>query len=148
MYDKNNKKPFDIFLSHRIDFLTPKEAKSTLKKYNECLEHLDINIISMATEIAHEDSNTTDTEIVQKCLETIKKCKLLIFDCSEENWNYIGCIFEVVYAHQLGIPIFTYTGQTTNYNRPWLRYHSSIITPSADAIKENVEKIMLENVGD
>ena len=57
----------------------------------------------------------------------------MIFDCSIENWNYIGCVFEMAYAHRMQKPIIVYTGTTTNNKRPWLRYHATrvVVTEAA-----------------
>jgi nucleoside 2-deoxyribosyltransferase len=112
------------FLSHRIDFLSPAEAVANHDRYKTLLAALDIEIISVADTLENE-AEKNDAEIVGKGLALLRTCDFMIFDCSIENWNYIGCIFEMAYAYQMHKPVIVYTGTTTNNKRPWLRYHAT-----------------------
>ncbi len=112
------------FLSHRIDFLSPADARANHNKYRALLAGLDVEIVSVATSLDGQIGNT-DAEIVEKGLALLNECDFMLFDCSLENWSYIGCIFEMAYAHRMHMPIIVYTGTTTNNKRPWLRYHAT-----------------------
>ena len=113
-----------IFLSHRIDFLSVAEALSVAESYRNISIEFDSELISMAFALEEEVQNPPSDEIiVEKCLAALKTCDVVIFDCSEEDWTYIGCIFEVVYAVHHKIPVFAYIGDTSHGKRPWLRYH-------------------------
>lgn len=112
------------FLSHRIDFLSPAEARANHDKYRRLLSRFGVEIISVADTLESE-AGSTDAEIVEKGLALLNSCDFMIFDCSIENWNYIGCVFEMAYAHRMHKPIVVYTGSTTNNKRPWLRYHAT-----------------------
>jgi hypothetical protein len=129
------------FLSHRIDFLSPEEARANHDKYGILLDGLDVEIISVADTLDSE-IGMTDAQIVEKSLALLTKCDFLIFDCSIENWNYVGCIFEVAYAHRMHKPIIVYTGATTNSRRPWLRYHATKIVASKQHLVEAVSDVI------
>jgi nucleoside 2-deoxyribosyltransferase len=122
------------FLSHRIDFLSPAEAQANHDKYQALLTTLGIQVIS-AAETLESEAGSTDEEIVQKGLALLDMCDFMIFDCSIENWNYIGCVFEMAYAHRMHKPVIVYTGTTTNNKRPWLRYHAtSVVVTEAQLV--------------
>jgi hypothetical protein len=132
----------NIFLSHRIDFLTPEEAAATARLYRCLLSKLDVQIISMADELASEAGGITDEAIVSKSLYALKECEALVFDCSIENWNYIGCIFEVAYAFQMGKPIIVYAGNTTNKKRPWLRCHATVMATRLEDVQSSIANLL------
>jgi nucleoside 2-deoxyribosyltransferase len=129
------------FLSHRIDFLSPDQAKANHDAYMTLLQGLDLEIVSVADTL-EDEIGITDAQIVEKSLALLGKCDLLIFDCSIENWNYIGCIFEVAYAHRMHKPIVVYTGATTNNKRPWLRYHATRMVASKEHLIDAVADVI------
>jgi len=125
------------FLSHRIDFLSPAEAMENHDKYRALLAGLDVEIVSVATSLEDQAGNT-DAEIVEKGLALLNECDFMIFDCSNGNWNYIGCIFEMAYAHRMHKPIIVFTGATTNNKRPWLRYHATRVVVTEEHLVDAV----------
>jgi nucleoside 2-deoxyribosyltransferase len=129
------------FLSHRIDFLSPAEAAANHCKYQNLLVALDIEIVSVADTLDGE-LGKTDAEIVENGLALLRTCDFVIFDCSIENWNYVGCIFEMAYAYQMRKPIIVYTGTTNNNKRPWLRYHANKIVITEEALVEAVSDLV------
>ena len=129
------------FLSHRIDFLSPAEARANHDKYKALLAGLDVEIVSAADSLDGE-IGSTDAEIVEKGLALLNACDFMIFDCSIENWNYVGCIFEMAYAHQMHKPIVVYTGTTTNNKRPWLRYHATKVVVTQEHLVEAVADLV------
>jgi len=128
------------FLSHRIDFLDTADAKANHEKFRVLLEGLDVEIVSVADSLDGE-AGRTDAEIVEQGLSLLTRCDFMIFDCSIENWNYIGCIFEMAYAHRMGKPIVVYTGTTTNDRRPWLRYHATRVVVTKEQLLEAVSDL-------
>jgi nucleoside 2-deoxyribosyltransferase len=130
-----------VFLSHRIDFLDPADAKANHEKFRALMEGVDVEIVSVADSLDNE-AVRTDAEIVEKGLSLLTSCDLMIFDCSIENWNYIGCVFEMAYAHRMRKPVVVYTGTTTNNRRPWLRYHATRIVVTEQQIVEAVSDLV------
>src|SRR5215471_18531706 len=129
------------FLSHRIDFLDTADAKANHEKFRVLLEGLDVEIVSVADSLDGE-AGRTDAEIVEQGLSLLTRCDFMIFDCSLENWNYIGCIFEMADAHRISKPIVVYTGTTTNDRRPWLRYHATSVVVTTEQLVEEVPDMM------
>jgi nucleoside 2-deoxyribosyltransferase len=125
------------FLSHRIDFLSPADARANHDKYRALLAGLNVEIVSVATSLDGQAGNT-DAEIVEKGLALLNECDFMIFDCAIENWNYIGCIFEMAYAHRMHKPIIVFTGTTTNNKRPWLRYHATRVVVTEEHLVDAV----------
>jgi nucleoside 2-deoxyribosyltransferase len=128
------------FLSHRIDFLDPADARDNHDKFRELLAAFDVEIVSVANSLDSEEGST-DAEIVEKSLVLLKSCDFMIFDCSIDNWNYIGCIFEMAYAHRMRKPIIVYTGRTTNNQRPWLRHHATRVVTTHDQLFEAISDL-------
>ena len=112
-------------------------------KYRTLLAGLDIEIVSVANSLDSEIGNT-DAEIVEKGLALLNKCDFMIFDCSIEDWNYIGCVFEMAYAHRMHKPIIVYTGTTTNNKRPWLRYHATRMVVTEEHLVSAVSDLVGE----
>jgi nucleoside 2-deoxyribosyltransferase len=131
------------FLSHRIDFLSPSEARANHDKYRTLLAALGVELISVADTL-EDEVGRTDAEIVEKGLALLKSCDFMIFDCSLENWNYIGCVFEMAYAHRMNKPIIVYTGTTTNNKRPWLRYHATRVVVTEGHLVDAVADLVGE----
>ena len=129
------------FLSHRIDFLSPADAQANHDEYRTLLAGLDLEIVSVADTLTSE-IGMTDAQIVEKCLALLDKCDFMIFDCSIENWNYIGCVFEMAYAYRMHKPIIVYTGGTSNNRRPWLRYHATRIVVTKDHLVDAVSDLI------
>jgi nucleoside 2-deoxyribosyltransferase len=131
------------FLSHRIDYLSLAEAKANHAKYQALLAALGIKVIS-AAETLESEAGCTDADIVQKGLALLNTCDFMIFDCSIENWNYIGCVFEMAYAHRMHKPVIVYTGTTTNNKRPWLRYHATRVVVTEAQLVDAVADLVGE----
>lgn len=129
------------FLSHRIDFLEADDARANHEKFSRLFEGCGVAIISAAESLDDEGANT-DAEIVEKGLTLLRGCDFMIFDCSIENWNYVGCIFEMAYAYQMQKPIVVYTGSTSNNQRPWLRYHATKVVTSHEQLLRAVSELM------
>jgi len=131
------------FLSHRIDFVSPAEARGNHDRYRTLLTALDVEIVSVADSLDNEVAST-DKEIVEKGLALLGTCDFMIFDCSIEHWNYIGCVFEMAYAHRMNMPIIVYAGTTTNNKRPWLRYHATRTVVTEEQLVDAVFNLVRE----
>lgn len=129
------------FLSHRIDFLSHADAQANHDRYQMLVAGLGVEIVSVADALDSE-IGMTDAQIVAKSLALLNSCDFMIFDCSIEHWNYIGCIFEMAYAHQMQKPIIVYTGATTNNKRPWLRYHATKIVVTSQDLVDTVSDLI------
>ena len=70
------------------------------------------------------DGFTSDKELVESQLSNLRKCDILIADLSIPDYPYIGCIGEIIYAHQFGKRVYVIYGDCDKIlKRPWLSYH-------------------------
>lgn len=124
------------FLSHRIDFQSVPDVIQVWRQYEKVFSETSVTVFSMANYLeAERAQNASDRTIVESCLRELEASDLLIFDCSDLAWTYIGCIFEVVHASILRLPVYTYVGESSHGARPWLRYHSRVVTSSMAELK-------------
>jgi hypothetical protein len=77
-------------------------------------------------EVINQFSNgfTTDRELVDSQIANIRRCDILVADLSIPEHPYIGCIGEIIYAHQFGKRVYVIYGGCPHISkRPWLSYH-------------------------
>lgn len=81
------------------------------------------------------DSNLSGIakSIVEFDLQVLKSCDGLILDFSFEDHLYIGSICEMVYAHQMNIPVIIYSGYRIFDKRWWLIFHAKQILSSRES---------------
>jgi nucleoside 2-deoxyribosyltransferase len=75
--------------------------------------------------------------IVEEEIALLKTADGVLMDCSIPDRSYVGCICELVYAYQEGIPVVVYVGSSGNDKRLWLHYHATqvCVTTRRDAIE-------------
>jgi hypothetical protein len=65
--------------------------------------------------------------VVDKQLQLLHSCDIILVDMSLPNHTYIGCIAEMVYAHIWQLSTVIYVGSNRMFHRPWLRFHADHI---------------------
>ena len=75
-----------------------------------------------------------NTEELLVNIETnfLQYADIFIADLSRVEWQYVGCLMEIVYAHNLGIPVIAVVGNSSIKNRRWLKKHVSYFAPSVE----------------
>ena len=85
------------------------------------------------------DGFTSDKELVESQLSNLRKCDILIADLSIPDHPYIGCIGEIIYAHQFGKRGYVMYGDCDRLkNRPWLSYHVDGFFKTYDEFIESI----------
>lgn len=80
---------------------------------------------------------TSDKELVESQTANIKRCDILAADLSIPFHPYIGCIGEIIYAHQFGKRVYVVYGEYDHLlNRPWLTYHVDRFFKTVDDLME------------
>jgi hypothetical protein len=74
---------------------------------------------------------------VDSNLEWLRRCDAMVVDMSLQDWTYIGCVCEIVYAFLWRIPTVVIAGRTT-LEREWLRYHT---TRRVDDVPDAIEEL-------
>ena len=70
---------------------------------------------------------------IESDLAWLRRCDALVIDLALEDWSYVGCICELVYAHLWRLPTVVMAGSSSIEARPWLRYHATTVVSSLDA---------------
>ncbi len=85
------------------------------------------------------DGFETDAGLVESQLANIRRCDILVADLSIPEHPYIGCIGEIIYAHQFGKKVYViYGGCDRLKNRPWLSYHVDGFFKTYDEFIESI----------
>jgi hypothetical protein len=80
--------------------------------------------------------------LVEFELELLRRADGLLVDMTISERNYLGCACELTYARLWRIPAVVYVGNTSNGERPWLRYHSSLVVENVqEAVRGLVELV-------
>lgn len=74
--------------------------------------------------------------IVEEDLARIKDSNIIIADLSLPDRSYMGAVFEIKEAYELGKPVYVWVGRSGNGERVWLQYYATAIcTTMADVIE-------------
>lgn len=84
-----------------------------------------------------QDIQIEDAEkLVHKNTELLKNSDVFLANLSLRNYTYVGAVFEIVQAAELGIPIVLCIDNSNLENRYYLRYFCSFICRSIDEAVE------------
>jgi ATP adenylyltransferase len=79
-----------------------------------------------------ENLRTNDFGRVRSDLAWLRRSDAVIIDMHLEDWSYVGCVCELVYAYQWDIPTIIVAGSSVIKERLWLRYHATKIVEDID----------------
>jgi ATP adenylyltransferase len=84
-------------------------------------------------QVAMEENRVvSDFGRVRSDLAWLRRSDALLVDMHIEDWSYVGCVCELVYAHLWDIPTIVIVGSSDIQERIWLRYHASKIVPDIE----------------
>jgi ubiquinone/menaquinone biosynthesis C-methylase UbiE len=103
----------------------------------------------------HKDKNPVEDglNVAHSDLELLKSCDIVLADLSMPDYQYVGCIFEIVHAVNLNIPVILVEGPNKFHERFFFQAYCNYITQqSEDAVEyirraytsEGIEKQMTE----
>lgn len=79
-----------------------------------------------------ENRKTNDFGRVRSDLAWLRRSDALLIDMHLEDWSYVGCVCELVYAYLWEIPTIVVVGSSLIQERIWLRYHATKIVRDID----------------
>jgi nucleoside 2-deoxyribosyltransferase/diadenosine tetraphosphate (Ap4A) HIT family hydrolase len=136
-----NLMPKWAYFAHAIEDINKEEVDLKIQKFRvpftlKCphvqllsmFEIIDKKVLSLIE--LHQDS---DELLVNIELNFLQYSDILIADLSRIEWQYVGCLMEIVYAHKLGIPVIAIVGDSSIQNRRWLKKHVSHFAPSVES---------------
>lgn len=77
-------------------------------------------------------------KLVENNLELLKESDILLGNLSIHNYTYIGAVFEILQAANLGIPIVVFIGNSNLGNRYYLHYYCNFICKTIDEAVEYI----------
>ena len=108
-----------VYYARAVDSRDWSEVQSVRSKIVELFSAHGLEVIN-----DFSDGFDSDKELVESQLANLRRADILVADLSIPNHPYVGCIGEVIYAHQFGKPVYVIYGEHTHLlNRPWLTYH-------------------------
>lgn len=137
--------PIQIYFAHAIEERERTDIEAEIANARFRLEDAGVNVLVASMYEALEevfdedlplDGANKDELLVQCELQFLRASDLLVVDLRNPDWQYVGCLMEIVYAHQAGIPVLAVTGESTIAERLWLRTHVTACVPDFDNVIE------------
>ncbi|GGM05212.1 nucleoside 2-deoxyribosyltransferase [Dactylosporangium sucinum] len=126
-----------VYFARAVDFVDPTEVAMSSARAREALARLGLRLVDPVEHEAGADlpgltGSAHAAAIVELDLALLRRSDAMLVDMTIPARNYIGCVAELVYAHQWRIPAVVYVGSTGYEQRPWLRYHATHVCRSQD----------------
>lgn len=130
-----------VYLARAVDNLEARDVNDTGDAWRRILRE---NGLTPIDPVVHPfpqvhavrvDQSRPPAERVESDLQWLRRSDALLIDMSREDWTYVGCVCELVYAHLWRIPVVIVVGRSGLQKRIWLQYH-------ATEIVENPEEAM------
>jgi ATP adenylyltransferase len=93
-----------------------------------------------------ENNEINDFGRVRSDLAWLRRSDAVLIDMHIEDWSYVGCICELVYAYLWGIPTVVVVGSSLIRERLWLKYHATTIVEGTDEAIAELQKLFASNV--
>ncbi|MCF2144470.1 MAG: nucleoside 2-deoxyribosyltransferase [Candidatus Heimdallarchaeota archaeon] len=135
-----------VFLGQAMDYLDPQVIVDNHKRFTQLLEPYGFKVIST---FDPEERKTLHKElsieklaevIVERDLAILEDCDMCLFDLSDEQRPYVGCLFEIAYAYKMNKEIFVYTGNSEISKRLWLIYHTTFMSNKIEEVINEISK--------
>ena len=79
-----------------------------------------------------EESDPPGFGRIESDLAWLRRSDALVVDLAIEDWAYVGCICELVYAHLWKLPAVVMAGSSSIESRLWLRYHATTVVATIE----------------
>jgi 2-polyprenyl-3-methyl-5-hydroxy-6-metoxy-1,4-benzoquinol methylase len=125
---KRDNKRINIFFARGMDGLHSTEILSKEQSVCSAIELLGMTVINRFRRSDNRRKYTAGLpEILTEDLDLLEQSDFLIADLSLKRRSYIGAIFEITRAYELGKKIHIWTGDSGNEHRLWLQYCATSI---------------------
>ena len=117
-----------VYFARAVDGLDRDEV---LRSAVELADELDRHGLSMLDPVAMwmngSRASSDHSALVESDLAILSTSDAVLVDMTIPGRSYVGCVGELVYAHLWGKPTVVWVGDTGLQERPWLRYHASVV---------------------
>ena len=133
--------PLRIYFAHAIEERERGDIEEEIANARFRLQDANINVLMSSMYEALEDvfddelqlkEANVDDVLVECEIQFLQSSDLLIVDLRNPDWQYVGCLMEIVYAQQAGVPVLALTGESSIKDRLWLRTHIDASVPTID----------------
>lgn len=126
-----------VFFSRAIDGINPDDVIAQERSVCDALASLGMSISNpfRANDVRRNRISGIN-EIVEDDLSTLANSDIVLADLSIPKRSYIGAIFELAHAYELGKQIYVWVGRSGNENRTWLKYYADAICKDFDDVIE------------
>ena len=133
-----------VFLAIPMDLVSESTILKSISEFKKMLS--DLPLVVDTTYKSNDnsveiDNYRTNKEIVENGLKKLRSSDILIVDYSKD-YDYFGCICEIVYAYLMKIPTIVYIGDKKNINRPYLHYHVKYVARTSEDIINNLKELL------
>jgi hypothetical protein len=120
--------PQRIYIARPIDDLDTSGVWNIVTRARQDFPNPRFEVIDPMTigDINQREENSYE-RVVDKQLQLLKSCDVILIDMSLSDHTYIGCVAEMVYAHIWELCTVIYVGSNRIIHRPWLRFHADHI---------------------
>ncbi len=126
-----------VFFSRAMEGIDPDSVKAQEMEIAAALNSLGMSI---SNPFKKKDERRTRisgiSEIVDDDLSILAASHIVLADLSIPGRSYVGALFELAHAYNLGKQIYVWVGDSGNEKRIWLKYHSTAICKTFDEILE------------
>lgn len=94
-------------------------------------------------DVTFKEGKPSGNSRIRSDLEWLRRSDALLVDMSISDWQYVGCICELVYAYTWHIPSVVITGTSSIENRMWLRFHATRVVHDPQAAIAALDSLKL-----
>ena len=136
-----------IYFARAMDELNPQDIISQGEEVALELDQAGLQMVDPFVEVSKRTRQGPNIEegrsIVDNDLALLRRVDGVLMDLSDSEWDYIGCLCELVYAYLWRIPVAVYTGDSAIIKRKWLQYHAAAITKTRDEAMDFLSGLLL-----
>lgn len=133
-----------VYFARAMDARKVNEIIADDEKYAELLTSIGCTIINTYKE-KKKNPMEDGGDIAQRDLALLMGSDIVLADISIPDYQYVGCIFEIVHAANIGIPVIIVEGERDFHNRYFIQAYCNFIARTAE---EAVEYIRRTNTGE
>jgi hypothetical protein len=109
-----------VYYARAVDSCDWNEVQASRQRVVDCFAQRGMEVIN-----DFSNGFDSDKELVESQIANIRRCDILVAQLTIPNHPYVGCIGEIIYAHQMGKRVYVVYGENAHIReRPWLSYHT------------------------
>ena len=137
-----------VYFAHAMDEIPASEVASTEEAYRELLTRIGATITNPYSRRVLDPLHEA-FDVVQRDFDALKSSNVVLVDLSLPDYQYVGCVFEMVEATYHDIPVILVVGQSSLDNRVFVQAFSDFIARDAvDAVEFTRRAYTLDGIAE